>query len=121
MPLDRKLFRNPPARYRGAPFWSWNTRIDLPQLLRQIDQFKQMGFGGFNIHSRTGLASEYLRPEYLAAIRACTERAKKLGMFCWLYDEDRWPSGYAGGLVTCDPEHRIKHLLWTVTPYADPP
>src|SRR5438552_5367839 len=119
--LDLKLFRNPTAEYRGTPFWSWNTKLDIPQLLRQIEQFKQMGFGGFHIHSRTGLATEYLGDQYMAAVRACTEKAAKEGMLSWLYDEDRWPSGSAGGLVTRDHRYRIKHLLWTATPYRDAP
>jgi len=29
-------------------------------------------------------------------------------MEAWLYDEDRWPSGFAGGLVTQYPEYRAK-------------
>jgi hypothetical protein len=36
------------------------------------------------------------------------------------YDEDRWPSGAAGGLVSkANPEFRAKHLLWTSTKYGD--
>src|SRR5439155_22805586 len=108
--LSPKLFREPTAEYRGAPFWSWNSKLDLPQLLRQIDQTRQMGFGGFHIHSRTGLSSEYLGDEYMRALVACTERAKKLGMLSWLYDEDRWPSGFAGGIVTRDERYRSKRL-----------
>src|SRR5215471_4255193 len=100
--LDPKVFRKPPAEYRGAPFWSWNSKVDLPQLLRQIEQFKQMGFGGFHIHSRTGLATEYLGNEFMQAVRACARKAAKKEMLCWLYDEDRWPSGSAGGIVTRD-------------------
>ncbi len=32
--LDPTLFQRPTAAYRGAPFWSWNTRLDRDQLLR---------------------------------------------------------------------------------------
>ena len=32
-------------------------------------------------------------------IKACAERAKKTGTCAWLYDEDKWPSGFAGGEV----------------------
>src|SRR5262245_36978216 len=119
--LDLRLFRNPPAEYRGAPFWSWNSILDIPQLLRQIDQFKQMGFGGFHIHSRTGLATEYLGEEFMRAVRACADKSAKEKMLAWLYDEDRWPSGSAGGIVTRDHRFRIKHLLWTSTPYSEKP
>ncbi len=117
--LDPKLFRNPTKEYRGTPFWSWNSTLDLPQLFRQIEQIRQMGFGGFHIHSRTGLASEYLGDEYLRAVSACTDRAAKSGLLSWLYDEDRWPSGFAGGIVTRDVLHRIKRLVWTKSARPD--
>src|SRR5438874_2217296 len=116
--LDPKLFRNPTAEYRGTPFWSWNNRLDIDQLLRQIDQLKAMDFGGFHIHSRTGLATEYLGEDYLRAVVTCTQRAAKLKMLSWLYDEDRWPSGFAGGLVTKDERFRACRLIWTRNPNA---
>lgn len=31
----------------------------------------------------------------------------------WLYDEDRWPSGAGGGLVTKDHQYRIRFLIFT--------
>ena len=54
------------------------------------------------MHSRAGMATEYLGEEFMSCVRACTEYAKKLGMKANLYDEDRWPSGFAGGYVTED-------------------
>lgn len=119
--LDEALFRQPTAEYRGTPFWSWNNRLDVAQLLRQIDCFRQMGFGGFHIHSRTGLDTEYLGEAFMAAVVACTEKAAAEGMLCWLYDEDRWPSGFAGGIVTRDARFRAKRLVWTRTPRPDEP
>lgn len=44
--LDKNLFENPTAEYRGTPFWSWNCKLDKEQLLRQIESLKEMGFGG---------------------------------------------------------------------------
>src|SRR5688572_7797208 len=117
--LDLELFRNPSAEYRGAPFWSWNNKLDLPQLLQQIDQLKAMGFGGFMIHSRTGLDTEYLGEEFLAAVAACTDKAATEKMLSWLYDEDRWPSGFAGGIVTREERFRAKRLVWTITPRSN--
>ena len=46
-------------------------------------------------------------------IDACNEEAKKQKMLAWLYDEDRWPSGAAGGIVTKNPRFRAKMLLFT--------
>ena len=52
------------------------------------------------MHVRTGLDTPYLSPEFLEDIRFCVEKAKEKHMLAWLYDEDRWPSGAAGGFVT---------------------
>ena len=38
-------------------------------------------------------------------------KAKEEKMFAWLYDEDRWPSGAAGGLVTKDPAYHNSNLI----------
>jgi hypothetical protein len=116
--LDPDLFRNPTAEYRGTPLWSWNNKLDKDQLLRQIGQMQRMGLGGFHIHPRTGLATEYLGEEFMEMVVACRDEAKKRDMLCWLYDEDRWPSGFAGGLVTKDEQYRARYLLWTRRPYS---
>jgi hypothetical protein len=116
--LDAELFAHPTCEYRGAPFWSWNNKLDRDQILRQIDYLHAMGLGGYHIHCRTGLDTPYLGEEYLGIVKACVEKGKRLGMLTWLYDEDRWPSGFAGGLVTQDERFRARHLLFTPRPYA---
>jgi hypothetical protein len=111
-------FRNPPSEYRAAPFWAWNNRLSADELVWQIEQLKRMGYGGFHMHVRTGLATEYLGDEYMAVVRACVDKARREGMLAWLYDEDRWPSGAAGGLVTREERFRSRHLLLTRHPYG---
>jgi hypothetical protein len=113
-------FKNPGSEYRAAPFWAWNNRLDKEDLVWQIERLKEMGYGGFHMHVRTGLATEYLSDEYMDIIRACVEKARAEGMLAWLYDEDRWPSGAAGGLVTRHEQYRIQHLLLTRHPYGVP-
>ena len=97
-------------RYRGVPFWCWNGDLEREEIIRQVHVLKQMGFGGFFMHSRTGLVTEYLGNQWFELIRAATEEAEKLGMSAWLYDEDRWPSGTAGGEVTKTPEYQLKFI-----------
>ena len=109
------LFQNPTAEYRGAPFWAWNSALDRDQILRQIEYFKEMGFGGFHIHSRTGMATTYLSEEFMGHIKAGTQKAKEQGLLCWLYDEDRYPSGVAGGMATKDPRFAQKNLFFSRT------
>ena len=55
--------------------------------------------GGFFIHSREGLETAYMGPQWMAAVRDVVDAARREGLYAWLYDEDRWPSGAAGGLV----------------------
>ncbi|MST97366.1 hypothetical protein FYJ85_09960 [Victivallaceae bacterium BBE-744-WT-12] len=110
--LDSILSRLPaPGKeFRGAPFWAWNGKLEPQELRRQINDFRGMGFGGFFMHSRVGLNTEYLGREWFECVRACIDEAKKCGMDAWLYDEDRWPSGAAGGLVTRNPEYRSRFI-----------
>ena len=111
--LNDGLFKNPTSEYRGTPFWAWNNMLTAEELQRQIDVFKEMGLGGFHMHVRTGLKNKYLSDEYMELVKTCVEKAKKEDMLAWLYDEDRWPSGAAGGLVTCDERFRARSLLFT--------
>ena len=117
--LDPSLFRNPTSEYRCAPFWAWNDKLNAEELTRQIDEMKEMGFGGFHMHTRSGMATPYLSEEFMNLIKACNEKAKKEDMLAWLYDEDRWPSGAAGGIVTKDPKFREKYIRFTVRPLPE--
>ena len=112
--LDDKLFYEPTCDYRGAPFWAWNSKLEPEQLCEQIDIFKEMGLGGFNMHVRQGLETHYLGKEFMDAVKACCEKAEKEGMYAWAYDEDRWPSGCVGGKLTTEMRYRMKYLLMTV-------
>jgi len=104
------MFNNPTAAWRGKPFWSWNGKLEKDELIRQIHILKEMGMGGYFMHSRTGLVTEYLGKEWFDLTNACAEEGEKLGMESWLYDEDRWPSGTAGGIVTENPEYQMKFI-----------
>ncbi len=106
----KTLLKNPAAAYRAKPFWSWNGDLEEQELLRQIDAMKEMGFGGFFMHSRTGLQTEYMGEEWFRLIRRCAEYGAAQGMEVWLYDEDRWPSGTCGGLVTENPDFRMRYI-----------
>ncbi len=108
--LDESTFKNPSAEYRGTPFWALNTKLEKGLMARQIDHFREMGFGGAHMHVRTGLDTEYLSDEFMDIIRECCEKFESNDMLGWLYDEDRYSSGYAGGKVTCDKRFRRREL-----------
>lgn len=112
----REELRNPDPFYRSFPFWAWNGKLDQEELVRQVGLMQEAGVGGFFIHSRDGLETEYLGEEWMNCVKAVVAEARKLGLYVWLYDEDRWPSGTAGGKVTaCGDEYRCKGLTLEVT------
>ena len=98
-PLEKKL-ENPSNEYRALPFWSWNDKLDPKELKWQINEMHDKGIGGFFMHARGGLKTRYMDDEWMECIRTSAEEAEQLGMEAWLYDEEGWPSGFAGGRVT---------------------
>ncbi len=106
-----EIFKNPGAEWRGKPFWSWNGELREDEVRRQINIMRQMGLGGYFMHSRAGLITEYLGEDWFDLINAGADEGERIGMEAWLYDEDRWPSGSAGGMVTADPRYRMKSIV----------
>ncbi|MBI5723298.1 MAG: hypothetical protein HZA50_05020 [Planctomycetes bacterium] len=108
---------NPSSEYRSAPFWSWNAKLSPDRLCSQVESMHKAGMGGFFMHSRYGLKTPYLGPDWFECVQACIYKARQLDMKAYLYDEDRWPSGAAGGLVTRPhPEFRCQSLVMFTKP-----
>ncbi|MCL2284915.1 MAG: glycoside hydrolase, partial [Firmicutes bacterium] len=109
--INLEKFQNPGAAYRTAPFWALNDKLEETELKRQINQFKAQGMGGAFLHPRGGLATEYLSEEFWQAIEVCVKEMAAQDMICWLYDEDRFPSGVAGGKVpAASPDYAGKYI-----------
>ena len=105
--------------YRAIPFWSWNNELDEKYLVKQIEEMKEVGIGGFIMHARTGLKDEYLGEKWFDCIGACLKKAKELGMSAWVYDENGWPSGFVGGKLLENEEYRARFLEYQVKDYFD--
>ncbi|MBP1656364.1 MAG: hypothetical protein H6Q31_965 [Bacteroidetes bacterium] len=94
-----EAFKNPPASYRSTPFWVWNDRM-TPELVDEgLADLHRHGAGAVFIHPRPGLITPYLSEEWLSLCDHAVKSAKRLGMQVWLYDENSYPSGFAGGHV----------------------
>ncbi|MBR6471035.1 MAG: hypothetical protein IKS83_04515 [Victivallales bacterium] len=94
-----EIAKTPPSCNRPVPFWSWNDKLEAEECVRQIELMHEQGIGGFFMHARGGLLTEYLSREWFEVTNACIQAAERLGMNAWAYDEDGWPSGFGGGLV----------------------
>ena len=99
-----------PIDYYPVPFWSWNDELEPEELQRQIRWMKDNGIGGFFMHARGGLKTQYMSEEWMSCIDACCDEAEKLGMNAWGYDENGWPSGFAGGKLLEDIENRDRYI-----------
>ncbi len=97
-------FKNVPKKYRPVPFWSWNEKLSVEESLRQTALMDEAGIGGYFMHARGGLQTEYMGEEWFENIAACVDECNKRGMYAWAYDENGWPSGFGGGKVTAKGE-----------------
>ncbi|MEW6744387.1 MAG: glycosyl hydrolase [Planctomycetota bacterium] len=109
-------FADPPASYRPAPLWVWNDDLQEQELALQIEELARGGFGGVFIHPRPGLVTPYLSDRWLRLWRFSVEECKRHSMVVHIYDENSYPSGFAGGHVPDTmPESRqviLRHELF---------
>lgn len=106
--MDFKRISN---QYRPIPFWSWNTRLSAEETSRQVYKMYEAGMGGFFMHARGGLQTEYMGEEWFDNVEAAISKAEALEMYPWAYDENGWPSGFGNGLINgLGPEYQQKYL-----------
>lgn len=92
-------FKEVPKKYRPVPFWSWNEKLEAAETAEQVCTMNDVGIGGFFMHARGGLQTEYLSEAWFDNVEAATAQAEKCGMYSWAYDENGWPSGFGSGKV----------------------
>ena len=105
--------------YKSIPFWSWNNELDEKELVKQIEDMYSVGIGGFIMHARMGLTTEYLSEKWFSCIDACLKKARELGMKAWIYDENGWPSGFVGGKLLEKEAYRARFLRYEVKSFFD--
>ena len=92
-------FRQPRASSRPAILWNWNGELSAAYIRRALKELHQQGFGGVFIHPRPGLRTAYLSAEWFELWQVALDCARELGLGCHIYDENSFPSGFAGGEV----------------------
>lgn len=116
-----KDFKNPDSILRPAPFWAINDRITPEEIARQMNDMLDVGLSGGFFHSRAGLITDYLGDDWFAAMEAALKVANERDGYVWLYDEDLWPSGNAGGQVAgMKDEYRATGLDATLVVAGEP-
>lgn len=112
MPSDLLLdhFQNPTPADRGRVLWVWNGSLDRAHLLRQLRHFHAQGVAGAIIRAGAGLRTAYLDKDWFELLNLCADEAARLGLKLWISDEERGPSGAAGGRITAELTHARRVL-----------
>lgn len=92
-------FKSIDNKYRPIPFWSWNEKLETDETIRQVRLMNDAGIGGFFMHARGGLQTEYMSDEWFSNVEAAINSAEEYKMSAWAYDENGWPSGFGDGKV----------------------
>jgi hypothetical protein len=83
---------------RFHTLWAVNAPLDQARLRGQLDQIRRDGFDGVVFHPRFYPGQPpYLSDEYLRIVSGVILHAQAIGLSLWIYDENGWPSGIAGG------------------------
>ncbi|MFW6308802.1 MAG: glycosyl hydrolase [bacterium] len=96
----KKLFSNPPVKFRPMLQWSWNDKMTEKRISEQLEHFAEQGAGGVFPHARPGCITEYLSDNWFELWDFAVKKAEELGIELHIYDEFICPSGTAGGKVT---------------------
>lgn len=102
-------FLSPDISFAPCYVWVWNDTVTEEIIESQLREMKELGIRAFYILAEprsfrpdsmpTNLSPDYLTEEFFSLVSFTAERAKKLGMMVWIYDEGGWPSGGASGKV----------------------
>jgi len=105
------LFADPPREYASAPLWVWNDFLTEEQIRSTLQDLAGQKVKQAFVHPRPGLMTPYLSDDWFRLWRVALDEAEKLDMNIWIYDENSYPSGFAGGLVPeAIPESRGKGI-----------
>ena len=80
-------------------FWVLNDDCTDAVMDKMLAAFVKSGAAAVCLHPRCGLTVPYGGTDWFDLIRRTTEKCAKAGLQVWLYDEDPYPSGAAGGRV----------------------
>jgi len=105
------IFVDPPREYHSGPLWVWNDRLTDEQIIDTLRDLAGQQVKQAFVHPRPGLMTPYLSKEWFGLWNVALKEAERLDMNIWIYDENSYPSGFAGGLVPeAMPESRGRGL-----------
>jgi hypothetical protein len=95
----KRLFADPPREYATAPLWVWNDLLTEGEVRGTLRDLAGQKVKQVFVHPRPGLMTPYLSPDWFRLWKVALDEAARLDMNVWIYDENSYPSGFAGGWV----------------------
>lgn len=95
----KQSFAEPPREYASAPLWVWNDLLTEEQVVGTLRDLAGQKVRQVFVHPRPGLMTPYLSEDWFRLWKAALKEAERLDMSLWIYDENSYPSGFAGGFV----------------------
>jgi alpha-L-rhamnosidase len=115
----KALFKNPPREYSTGPLWVWNDLLTEQQIRDTMRDLAAQKVKQVWVHPRPGLMTPYLSNDWFRLWKVALNEAERLDMNVWIYDENSYPSGFAGGWVPeLMPESRGRGLTLRETQSA---
>ena len=84
------------------PFWMLCDASTVEEKKAFMRLCRAGGIKALTMHPRAGNLVPFASTEWFGMIRELVAEAVRLDMKLWLYDEDPYPSGAAGGLVMAE-------------------
>ena len=108
----KALFADPPRQHSSGPLWVWNDMLTEEQIVSTLEDLANQKVKQVFVHPRPGLMTPYLSDDWFRLWKVALKEAERLDMNVWIYDENSYPSGFAGGLVPdAMPESRGRGLI----------
>ncbi len=121
--FDINNFISPDNIYAPVYVWVWNDVCTREIINEQLTEMQNLGIRAFYILPEpknfrpdsmpTNLTPDYLTHEFFELCAYAIQKARELGMLCWIYDEGGWPSGGACGKVLKDHPEYAREVLKT--------
>jgi len=109
----KAIFVDPPREYSSGPLWTWNDMLTEEHIRSTLCDLAGQNVKQVWVHPRPGLMTGYLTDDWFRLWKISLDEAERLDMNIWIYDENSYPSGFAGGLVPeAMPESRGRGLAF---------
>lgn len=94
-----ETFSQPTREFTSGPLWVWNDDLSEAQIVATLEDLAGQNVRQAFVHPRPGLMTPYLSERWFALWKLALATAERLDMNIWIYDENSYPSGFAGGFV----------------------